>query len=428
MIKIGENENIKRAALMVFRGGAKSTILNTAFALWSLMGSPQKKHIVIASQTQQRARDHLMNIRKEIENNKLLSENLGPFRETEDRWHASTLIIPKYEARITAISVEEGVRGLREGPYRPDTTICDDIEDSNSAKTLEGRDKTFNWLTGELLPLGDINTKVLILGNFLQEDSVLSRIEEKIKKGEMDGVFLKVPIIDEDNKIAWPGKFPNLQSVEELRKSIGNEITWQRDYLLRAIPTDYQIIHPDWIQFYDKIPEERDCFRGIFMGVDLAISQEKTADYTAIISALISGNKENFRVFILPNPINRRMNFPETLLQIKETYNTNKKIYPLVEILVEDVGYQRAVVDQLDNEGYRANGIKVSSDKISRLATISSLIKTGKILFPRKGAGALIKQLVGFGVERHDDLADAFSIVGHKAIEEDKPGPQIWFL
>jgi hypothetical protein len=197
MIRIAQDETIKRAAVMAFRGSAKSTILNTAFALWCVMGLPNKKHIVIASQTQQRSKDHLMNIRKEIEDNKLMAENLGPYQETEDRWHSTTLIIPKYEARITAISVEEGVRGLREGPYRPDVIICDDIEDSNSVKTIEGRDKTYNWLTGELIPLGDINTKIIILGNFLGDDSVLSRIEEKIKNKVMDGIFLKLKVLRE---------------------------------------------------------------------------------------------------------------------------------------------------------------------------------------------------------------------------------------
>jgi len=75
---------------MAFRGSAKSTILNTAFALWCVMGTPQKKHVVIASQTQQRAKDHLINARKEMENdnNKLMRENMGPYQETEDRWHS----------------------------------------------------------------------------------------------------------------------------------------------------------------------------------------------------------------------------------------------------------------------------------------------------------------------------------------------------
>ncbi len=430
MIRIAEDDSIKRAAIMAFRDSAKSTILNTAFALWSIMGVHQKKHVVIASQTQQRSADHLMNIRKEVEKNKnkLLSENLGPFREGEDRWHSTTLIIPKYEARITAISVEEGVRGLREGPHRPDIVICDDIENSNSVKTLEGKDKTFNWLTGELFPLGNIDTRVIMLGNYLGEDSVLSRIEEKIEKGEMNGVFLKVPIINEENNISWTGKFPNLQAIEEFKKSIGNELTWQRDYLLRTVSTNYQIIHPDWIQFYDELPTRRGSFHSIVMGVDLAISKEKTADCTAIVSALIFGEDENFRVFILPNPINRQMNFPETISQIKATRDANKKIYSEVEILVEDVGYQRAAIVQLRNDDYDAQGIKVTSDKTSKLATISTLVKNGKILFPRQGAEELIRQLVGFGVERYDDLADAFAIVGHKAIEEDGRGPMLWIV
>ncbi len=128
---------------------------------------------------------------------------------------------------------------------------------------------------------------------------------------------------------------------------------------------------------------------------------------------------------MLPGPINRRMNFPETIEQIKAIYNTNRKIYSGVNILIEDVGYQRAAIDQLCNDDYFAEGIKISADKTSRLTTISNLVKTGRILFPKQGTEELIKQLVGFGVERHDDLTDAFSIIGHKAIEEDKPGPQI---
>ena len=76
MIKIAQDETVKRAAVMAFRGSAKSTILNTAFALWCVMGATQKKHIVIASQTQQRSKDHLMNIRKEKLKNQLLLKTL----------------------------------------------------------------------------------------------------------------------------------------------------------------------------------------------------------------------------------------------------------------------------------------------------------------------------------------------------------------
>ena len=97
MIKIAQDDSIKRAIVMAFRGSAKSTILDTAFALWCIMGVHQKKHVVIASQTQLRVKDNLMNIRKELEKkDNLMAENMGPYQESEDRWHSTTLIIPKY--------------------------------------------------------------------------------------------------------------------------------------------------------------------------------------------------------------------------------------------------------------------------------------------------------------------------------------------
>ena len=427
MIKVAQDENIKRAMIMAFRDSAKSTILNTAYSLWAIMGIHQKKHIVIASQTQQRARDHLMNIRKEIEGNQLLSENLGPFRETEDRWHASTLIIPNYGARITAVSVEEGIRGLREGPYRPDLIIADDIEDSNSAKTREGRDKTFNWFTGELLPLGEVDTKVIILGNFISPDSVLSRFEEKIKEGRMNAVFLRVPIVDENNNIAWPGKFPSLEPIKELEQSIGNEITWQRDFLLREIPDDYQIIHPDWIKRYKMLPDSKYlCYSAT--GVDLAISEEETADYTAMVSANVYRIDGKLKICILPNPVNERLDFPKTVERAKAVSKAIGNGH-ITYLYIEEVGYQKSLIDQLRKEGFHAEGAKLhGQDKRTRLVLTTPSIQNETIWFAQKGNERLIEQLTGFGIERHDDLADAFSILILKILEQKSSMCEVFFL
>ncbi len=67
------------------------------------------------------------------------------------------------------------------------------------------------------------------------------------------------------------------------------------------------------------------------------------------------------------------------------------------------------------------HGVKVhGQDKRMRLSMTANFIKSGKVLFPRKGAEALLQQLTGFGVEKHDDLADAFANLVLKAIEENK--------
>ena len=49
--------------------------------------------------------------------------------------------------------------------------------------------------------------------------------------------------------------------------------------------------------------------------------------------------------------------------------------------------------------------------KRSRLSLVSHLIKSGVIVFSKKGCGLLISQIVGLGVEKHDDLMDAFVIL-----------------
>ena len=414
MIRVAQEENIKRVAVMAFRGSAKSTILNTAFTLWCVMGVPQKKHIVIASQTQQRAKDHLMNIRKEIEGNKLMAENLGPYQESEDRWHSTTLVIPKYAARITAISVEEGVRGLREGPYRPDVIVCDDIEDSNSVKTIEVRDKTFNWLTGELFPLGDVNTRVIILGNFLGEDSVMSRIEEKIENQEMDGVFLKVPIIYDNGEISWLGKFPNTGAIEKFKRSIGNELTWQKDYLLRAIPDDLQIIDPKWIHRYDKLPSEH--FMGTITGVDLATGGENS-DFTAIVSIKVYQVNDKVYLYVLPEVVNEKIPIPTALDRLSIICKSFDST-----IAIENTILEIAFSQDPKLRDFKIEQLKLKSrDKRERLSALSNTFFMGQILFPKKGAKSdkLVEQILGFGRERHDDMVDAFTCAVHIALEKE---------
>ena len=41
---------------------------------------------------------------------------------------------------------------------------------------------------------------------------------------------------------------------------------------------------------------------------------------------------------------------------------------------------------------------------------ISDKIERGVILFPKEGAETLITQLVGYGIEKHDDLMDALTM------------------
>jgi hypothetical protein len=134
----------------------------------------------------------MMNIRTELEGNDVLKKDLGPFQEESDEWGSFSLVFKKHGARITVASSEQSIRGIRHNEHRPDLIICDDVEDVQSTKTREGRDKTYNWLRGEVIPAGDKNTRLIIVGNLLHEDSLLMRIKDEISKGKAKGILKSI--------------------------------------------------------------------------------------------------------------------------------------------------------------------------------------------------------------------------------------------
>ncbi len=426
MFLITEDDSIKTAVVVAFRGSAKSTIMTMSYPIWAIIGKPQKKLVLLLSQTQYQAKLHLTNLKRELESNDMLRSELGPFQEN-DEWGSGSLVIPRFNARIITASCEQSIRGLRHGPHRPDLIICDDVEDLSSVKTKEGRDKTYSWLTSEVIPTGDKNTKIIIIGNLLHEDSLLMWLKNSIEAKKLNGIFKSYPIID-NNKILWPGKFKAEKDIENLKQSMGNEISWQREFMLRIISDDGQLIYPEWIHYYDDLPgSERTEYRYTGVGVDLAISQKNTADYTAMVSANIYGWNKKMKIYIQPNSVNERLTFPQTVDKIKLISKTIG--YKRPNIYIEDVGYQASLIQHLNNEGVRVEGSKThGQDKRTRLALTTEFIHSGKILFPQKGAEQLIAQLTGFGVEKYDDLADAFSILILKIMEKRKASPEIFII
>lgn len=427
MFKITEDESLPLAALVAFRGSGKTTLMSLSYIIWSIIGVQKRKFVLLLSQTQNQARLYLTNIKRELETNNLLKTDIGPFEEVSDEWGANSIVLSNYNARIMAASAEQSIRGVRHGEHRPDLVICDDVEDLNSVKTKEGRDKIFDWLAGEVMPIGDQDSKFIIVGNLLHEDCLLMRLKKAIEEKRLQGNFYSYPLLDESNQIAWPGKFTSLEDIDNLKKSIGTESAWFREYLLKIIAEEDRVVRREWIRYYDVLPSHLEKFVWLIaIGVDLAISEKNSADYTAIIPILVTGYGRNLEMYILPFILNKRLTFPETIQEIKKLSDQLQVMFKRQPVVyVENVGYQLSVVQQLTVEKVFAEQVDLNSrDKRSRLNITTPYIKAGKVLFPRHGAEQLISQLTNFGIEKHDDLADAFSILVSKVIECDRPTPE----
>jgi predicted phage terminase large subunit-like protein len=415
LFNLTENDEIKNLFVVAFRGSGKSTLLTMSYPMWAILGKREKKFVLILCQTRSQAKQHMMNLKRELESNELLKNDLGPFQEETDEWGASSLVFSNTNARITAASSEQSIRGIRHNQYRPDLIICDDIEDMASVKTRESRDKTHNWLRGEVIPSGDRNTQLVVVGNLLHEDSLMMRLKQDVEEKLLDAEFRSYPLISAEGKIAWLGKYPNQEYIEIEKRKVGNEIAWQREYLLKIISDAGRPIHPEWLQYYDEIPYDKRYLTGYWIGIDLAISAKETADYTAMVVLEIYSIGNERKAFVHPYPINKRLTFPEQIRHVK-TFVSSLKFNGSPKIFVEKVGYQEALIQQLKSGGLWVEGITPHGDKHERIMMTSMAIQNGQILFPKKGCEELISQLIGFGSEKHDDLADAFSMVANQFI------------
>lgn len=424
IFELTERKDCGALVIVAFRQSSKSTICTLSYPLWAILGKEQKKFIVILSQTQKQAHLHLSNIKDELERNDLLRQDLGPFKEESSTWGGQTIVIPRYDARITAISMEQGIRGARHRQYRPDVIIADDIEDIDSVRTQEGRNKTYEKFKGDILPMGAFNTKKIVVGNLLHEDSLLRRLQDEIDSGDLEGISREYPFLDSKGVPLWPGKFSSQELIEKERRGIGSENAWLREFLLKIVSAEDQVVQREWIHYYknDDFPSYKfDKYSWTKVGIDLAISTKQTADYTAMVIGSMFGRYGDAKLYIHAFPVNARMNFPSALdkaVEVAKATIPDKNI----ELLVEEVGYQSAFTEALRNKWVNARGVKVGSlDKRSRLSLVSHLIKSGVILFPKTGCELLINQIVGFGVEKHDDLMDAFVILAKYALDNLRP-------
>ncbi len=186
--------------------------------------------------------------------------------------------------------------------------------------------------------------------------------------------------MDEAGGSLWPGKFPTPASIEKAKRRINDHVTWMREFMQQIVAEEDQLVKPSDIHYYapEDLPSQN--IRMTVTSVDLASSQREAAAKTAILTAYVHGHGASQKIYILPIVTNQRMTFPEII----ERLLAHSVRYP-GRVVVEAVGSQEYVPQQL-----RANGIAVDSftpmnDKYNRLYAISNLIANGTLLFPEAG-------------------------------------------
>ena len=84
----------------------------------------------------------------------------------------------------------------------------------------------------------------------------------------------------------------------------------------------------------------------------------------------------------------------------------------LKKVFIETTGFEGMITDALKKKNIPAESISVHCrSKEERLIEASLPIQNGTVEFPETGAELLISQVLNLGAEKHDDLADALTML-----------------
>ncbi len=422
------DEHLRLLEVLGFRGSTKSTWASFALPLWAALEYPKLYPFILPiSDSNKQASLNIAAIKNELEKNETIKQDYGRIQgefvvdweleEEGEEWQKQNIVLST-GVRILARSRGQKVRGIRHLQHRPKLAIVDDPEDGEWVRVKENRDKTERWLRTEVLGAMDARSgRTVVIGNLLHQDALLSRL----KAPNSGFKVLEYPLLRPGSgtdweRCTWKAMFPTPESLKAKEVEMG-PVAWNREMLMHIVAEEDQIIKPEDIHYYDECPptEEGVGLGGVTVkeqlhadmighGGDLAISQKENADFTALVTGEVYRIENAPKIYIQPDPFNQRVTFSQFLSEVsmipKRTPGSHL-------FFIEDVGYQKAAIQEMERAMLAVTGMRVSTDKRSRLQVVAPYIKNGTVLFPRHGCEELLGQLFNLGVESHDDLVDA---------------------
>lgn len=220
---------------------------------------------------------------------------------------------------------------------------------------------------------------------------------------------------EEAGELLWPERFP--QEIIDRAKKKHGALGYAALYQQRPVPADGGQFKQSWFRYYkdegghyelERPGEEQKrvlvekCQR--FITVDLAISEKQSADFTVICCWVVTPDRE----LLLLDRIRDHFDNPEQQKQISKMY---QRYFPGY-ILVENVAYQLALIQQLRKQGLPVREYKPVKDKVSRATTAAVMYEGGQVYHPKRTAWLQEweDELLVFPKGAHDDQVDNVSM------------------
>lgn len=237
---------------LIFRGGAKSTIMEEAIILKACVGA--FRHALIIGDTEPRAADRLTAIKHEFESNERLIDTFGSL--IGQPWGYTQACLST-NIMLRAFGRNQKLRGIKFLKHRPDYVFFDDIEDEESISSEEQIDKTVRWVLSVVIPSMDRHKHLIrMAATVIHPNAACVQFSK-----DPSWLTHTIPVwyYNQAHELtsAWPDRFPLQDMLETQRQyeRLGKAREFAQEYLCEAesqetkafpithIPLNLNLIH-----------------------------------------------------------------------------------------------------------------------------------------------------------------------------------------
>lgn len=445
---VSTKEITKRVAWASPRGSAKSAYLSNAFPLHEIVFQ-KRKYILIISETDSMSKKFVEYISTTLKHNELLKEDFGELLSVKKQMYSNEkdnqeAFLTKSGTLVESSSMGKQMRGKRNGAYRPDLVICDDLESSKNTNTGELRDKNLHWFNSVVMPIGDPKTTAFIyMGTAVHQSGLLFDVMKRADfASKLFSAVLSPPerqdlwdefqeiIRNQENenrmedaiefyqsnkeemdrgvKVLWEARLSYLKLMIE--KSNMTSRAFASEYLNNPIDEESQIFNASKMIFWDygDLPDTLD----IYGAWDMAFGKSNRSDFNAVV--ILGRDRRTGVIYVL-----------HTWAEKCQAHVAKQKVIELINeyrpkvFAIETVSAQFDLYRQLQEDMNKARLYftklkpittnRSHGKKEERIEQLEPLFENGVVRMHRTQR-LLLEQLEMFPSGDHDDLPDSLQM------------------
>ncbi len=421
LIEIAESPQYERISILAPRGHAKSTWLSIIYPIWMIVKNCDIK-IIIASDTGDQAEMFLRAVKDELEANERLIDDFGPFcpkpkTGSPNVWKAHDITVIRH-SRAKEPTIVCGGTGKRIVGRRADLLIVDDPLNDENTESEKQRGKTLRWFRKTLTPIVNPDTgKIIVIGTRKHPEDLHSELGKNPRYKQF--VF---KALGEDGEMPlWAERWPKERLMRE-KEEIGS-LVFAQEYQNEPISEETAYFRREWLEkcynYNARMMSHYDGKLPVFTGWDLSVvaersrAEEHDTDYTVGITIALGDDGTRYILDIY----RERGLTPAQVIDVIKTKagNFNPTLITIENNLFQCL-YEQQLISATDLPviGHTTGPEKM--DVFRGVPSLSVLFENGKYRLPRgderseRLTDILTSELVGLGVETHDDTVMALWI------------------